>query len=79
MHQDKPKQGVKTLSIRIPLDLYLTISQYALDEQLPSLNAALIDLLKTGIDTTQEREKIISQFIIEFIPKETLEKIINGE
>lgn len=79
MHQDKPKQGVKTLSIRIPLDLYLTISQHALDEQLPSLNAAIIDLVKTGIDTTQEKEKIISQFIIEFVDKQTLRKIIDGE
>ncbi len=79
MHQDKPKQPVKTLSIRIPLDLYLIISQYALDEELPSLNAAIVDLVKTGIASVAEKEKIISQFIIEVIPKEVLEKIINGQ
>ncbi len=79
MHQDKPKQEVKTLSIRVPLELYLTVSQYALDEDLASLNAAIIELVRTGIDTTLEKERIISQFIIDIVPKETLEKLARGE
>lgn len=78
MHQDKPKQEVKTLSIRVPLELYLTVSQYALDKDLPSLNAAIIELVKAGIDTTQEQQRIISQFIIEIVPPELLEKIARG-
>ena len=79
MHQEKPKEAVKTLSIRIPLDLYLKISQYALDEDLASLNAAIVSLVKSGLDSTNEKNTIISQFIIEVVPKETLERLINGK
>lgn len=79
MHQEKPKEAVKTLSIRIPLDLYLKISQYALDEDLASLNAAIVSLVKSGLDSTNEKNNIISQFIIEVVPKETLERLINGK
>lgn len=79
MHQQTPKQEVKTLSIRIPLELYLVVSQYALDKELPSLNAAIIDLITAGIDVTKEKDTIISQFIMEFIPLEQLEKLIDGK
>lgn len=79
MNQKEPKQEVKTLSIRIPLELYITISQYALDKDLPSLNGAIVELMTAGLEATSERDKIISQFVLEFVPKETLEKLINGE
>lgn len=79
MNQKEPKQEVKTLSIRIPLELYITISQYALDNDLPSLNGAIVELMTAGLEATAERDKIISQFVLEFIPRETLEKLINGE
>lgn len=79
MNQKEPKQEVKTLSIRIPLELYVTISQYALDNDLPSLNSAIVDLMKAGLDSNADKESIISQFVLEFVPKEVLEKMINGK
>lgn len=78
MNQNKPKQEVRTLSIRIPIDLYVGISQHALEKDLPSLNAAIIDLIENGIDVTEERSKILSQFILQVVPREELEKLING-
>ncbi len=79
MNQKEPKQEVKTLSIRIPLELYVTISQYALDNDLPSLNSAIVDLMKAGLDSNADKASIISQFVLEFVPKEVLEKMINGK
>ena len=78
MHQDKPKQEVKTLSIRIPLELYLVISQYTLDADFPSLNSAIISLIKSGLSEGEERENIIGRYILNIVPKEELEKLING-
>ena len=78
MHQDKPKQQVKTLSIRIPLELYLVISQYTLDEDFPSLNSAIISLIKSGLSVDEERENIIGRFLLDIVPKEEMEKLING-
>lgn len=78
MNQKEPKHEVKTLSIRIPKELYVKVSQYALDNDLPSLNGAIVDLMNTGLDTTVEHDKIISQFVLEFVPREQLEKLING-
>lgn len=79
MHQEKPKQSVKTLSIRIPYELYMAVSQYALDNELPSLNAAATELITAGVQTAEDHEKIISQFILEFIPKEQLDKLIHAK
>ena len=79
MHQDKPKQEVKTLSIRIPLELYMTVSQYAIDKDSPSLNAAIIDLVRAGIDQTSAKDRAVRDFLIERIPAEELEKLIRGE
>lgn len=78
MNQKEPKQEVKTLSIRIPVQLYIKVSQYALDNELPSLNGAIVDLMTAGLETTAEHDKIISQFVLEFVPRERLEKLING-
>jgi len=78
MHQEKPKQEVKTLSIRIPLELYVTISQYALDKDLPSLNAAIIDLVRAGIMSADGRDQIISEFIVEFVTPTKLKELIRG-
>lgn len=78
MNQDKPKQAVKTLSIRIPEKLYLTVSQYVLDNDIPSMNAAIIGLITAGLDITKERDQIISQFVLEFVPKEKLKELIDG-
>ena len=78
MHQQKPKEGVKTLSIRIPTALYLTISQYALDNDHPSMNAAIIELLASGIAVEKEKGSIIGQFSLEVVPKDKLKEIING-
>lgn len=79
MNQNKPKHEVRTLSIRIPIELYVGISQYAIDKDLPSLNAAIIDLIQSGITLTQDRDSILSQFIIEIVPRDTLERLINGD
>jgi hypothetical protein len=79
MNQKEPRQEVKTLSIRIPIELYVKVSQYALDNELPSLNGAIVDLMNSGLEANTERDKIISQFVLEFVPKETLEKLINGQ
>lgn len=79
MHQDKPRQEVKTLSIRIPLQLYVTISQYALDKDLSSLNAAIIELVKGGLTETSGRDQVIRDFIVELLPVDELEKLIRGE
>lgn len=79
MNQKEPRQEVKTLSIRIPLELYVTISQYALDSELPSLNSAIVDLLHTGLSSATEKDHIISEFVLEFVPLEMLEKLINGK
>jgi hypothetical protein len=79
MHQEKPKQEVKTLSIRIPLELYVTISQHTLDKDLPSLNAAIIDLVKTGIRASGEKNTIISEFIVEFVAPEKLKELMNAK
>ena len=78
MNHDKPKQAVKTLSIRIPEKLYLMVSQYALDHEMPSMNAAIISLVTSGLSSTEERESIIGQFILELVPREKMEEIING-
>ena len=75
MNQNEPK----TLSIRIPFDLYLKVSQHALDKDLKSLNAAIIDLLESGLALVQERESIISQFILEVVPANKLKEIMNGK
>lgn len=79
MNQDKPKQRVKTLSIRIPEGLYLTVSQYAIDNDMPSMNAAIISLITNGLEVMGDRNSAISQFILELIPEEKLEEIINGK
>ena len=77
MNQSKPKE-VRTLSIRIPMDLYLNLSQYGIDKDLPTLNSAVIALLTAGLDVTLERDKILSQFILEVVPSEKLKEIIDG-
>ena len=78
MNQSKPKQEVRTLSIRIPIELYVGISQHAIDKDLPSLNAAIIDLIESGITLIEERDSVISNFILEIVPRDTLENLING-
>jgi hypothetical protein len=77
MNQSKPKE-VRTLSIRIPMDLYLNVSQHGIDKDLPSLNSAVIALLSAGLEVTSERDKILSQFILEVVPPEKLKEIISG-
>lgn len=77
MNQDKPKE-VRTLSIRIPMDLYLDVSQHALDNDSSSLNAAIIDLITHGLRAEQEESRIISKFILEVVPQEKLKEIMNG-
>lgn len=79
MNQDKPKQRVKTLSIRIPEVLYLTVSQYAIDNDLPSMNAAIISLITNGLEVMGDKDSAITQFILELIPQHKLEEIINGK
>lgn len=79
MNQDKPKQRVKTLSIRIPEALYLTVSQYAIDNDMPSMNAAIISLITNGLEVMNSKDATISQFILELIPEEKLKELINGE
>ena len=79
MNQDKPKQRVKTLSIRIPEALYLTVSQYALDNKMPSMNAAIISLITNGIDIMGSKSEHITQFILELIPEEKLKELIDGK
>ena len=78
MNQEKPKQRVKTLSIRIPESLYLTISQYVLDNDLPSINSAVISLVNRGIRGTEESENAVSEFILELIPQDKLQELANG-
>lgn len=78
MNRDKPKRTIKTLSIRIPFDLYVSISQHALDNDLPSLNASVIDLIESGGKSAVSKDDIISQFILEFVPKERIEELVNG-
>ena len=78
MNQNKPKE-VKTLSIRIPLALYLEISQYAIDEDHQSLNSAIMALLNSGLLLKQEEDNVIRRFILEIVPQEKLEELVNGE
>ncbi len=78
MNQEKPKQQVKTLSIRIPEDLYLAVSQYALDQELPSINAAVTSLLNNGLRVTGDKESAISEFILELIPEQRLKELASG-
>lgn len=78
MNQNKPKE-LRTLSIRIPIDLYLSVSQHGIDKDLPSLNAAVIALLLAGLDVNAEKDSILSQFILEVIPVEKLKEIMNGK
>jgi len=79
MNHDKPKQRVKTLSIRIPEALYLTVSQYAIDNDMPSMNAAIISLITNGLHAVSSKDDTITQFILELIPREKLEELINGK
>lgn len=79
MNQPKPKKVVKTLSIRIPESLYIEASQWGIDKGFPSLNAAIIDLVTAGLKAQAEQDAIVSQFILEIIPQEKLEEIINGK
>ena len=60
------------------MDLYLNVSQHALDSESPSLNAAIISLITQGLNSEQEKAKIISQFILEVVPKDKLKEIMNG-
>jgi len=78
MNQSKPKKVVKTLSIRIPVDLYLEASQWGIDKGFPSLNAAVIDLMTSGLKAEREQDDIVSQFILEIIPADKLKEIIDG-
>lgn len=79
MNQPKPKKVVKTLSIRIPESLYLEASQWGIDKEFPSLNAAIISLISAGLKAQADEDAIVSQFILEIIPKNKLEEIINGK
>lgn len=79
MNQQKPKEGVKTLSIRIPESLYLQVSQYALDNNMPSMNAGIMELVQNGLSVTQDRDDIISSFLFEVVPIEKLKEMMNGE
>lgn len=78
MNQDKPKQEVKTLSIRIPEKLYLTVSQYVLDNKMSSMNSAIIALISGGLTAMQDKDRVITQFILELVPKEKLQELMNG-
>lgn len=82
MNQNKPQakaKEVRTLSIRIPMSLYLSVSQYGIDKDLPSLNAAVIALMEAGMDTSSDRDAILSAFIQEIVSPEQLKEIINGK
>ena len=79
MNQDKPKQRVKTLSIRIPDSLYLTVSQYAIDNDMPSMNAAIISLITNGLEVMGTKDDIIKGFILEMIPGDKLKEMIDGK
>lgn len=79
MNQPKPKKVVKTLSIRIPESLYLEASQWGIDKGFPSLNAAIISLISAGLKAQADEDAIVSQFILEIIPKNKLQEIINGK
>ncbi len=78
MNQPKPKRVVKTLSIRIPEELYLEASQWGIDKSHPSLNAAIIELINTGLKSMQEKDRIVSQFILEYVSTEKLKELIDG-
>lgn len=78
MNRVKPKRKIQTLSIRIPIELYVLISQHAVDNDLPSLNASVIELIEKGGRAATDKDDIISQFILEFVPKEKIEELING-
>lgn len=78
MNQEKPKEGVRTLSIRIPKSLYVKVSQYALDTKQPSMNAGIMELVENGLQVTQDRNQIISNFFMEIIPMEKLKELSNG-
>lgn len=78
MNQTKPKE-VRTLSIRIPMDLYLKVSQHGLDRDFSSLNATVISLLESGMASAIERHEVLSKFIQEIVSPEKLKEIINGK
>ena len=79
MNQSTPRKPVKTLSIRIPEELYLEAGQWGIDRGFPSLNAAIIELITTGLQTRKENDELIGQFIIEIIPKDRLKELIDGK
>ena len=79
MNQQKPKEGVKTLSIRIPESLYLKVSQFALDSDMPSMNAGIMKLIKDGLEVTQDRDEIIRSFLFEVVPMDKLKDMIDGQ
>lgn len=60
------------------MDLYLNVSQHALDTESPSLNAAIISLITQGLASEEEKSKIISQFIVEVVTPERLKELMNG-
>ena len=78
MNQPKPKRAVKTLSIRIPEDQYIEASQWGIDKGFPSLNAAIIQLMKAGLESEKEKDSAVGQFILEYIPHEKLKELMNG-
>lgn len=66
-------------SVRIPDRLYMAVLQHGLDNDIPTINASVMGLLRSGLAKQELENEVIKQFILEVVPKEKLQEIINGK